>query len=271
MISIIIPTYNRSRFLSKAIDSVLNQTFRDFELIVVDDGSTDTTKELINNYKEVVYIYQDNRGPSSARNTGIKHAKYSFLAFLDSDDWWDSDKLTIQYRSMQENPNFLISHTQEIWYRNGKLLNQKNKHKKYGGFIFDRCLPLCAVGMSTVMVKRELFDMVGYFEETMPCCEDYDFWLRVSWRYPFLFVDRSFTLKDGGRPDQVSKRYAVGIDRFRIDSIKRLLESGVLTKQQHNLALAELKSKCLIYARGCKKHGKEKEAQYYLGISNQFN
>jgi len=270
MISVVIPTYNRVDFLPKAIESVFNQTFRDFELVIVDDGSTDSTKQLIKNYKKITYIFQNNKGPSAARNAGVKHSSRDFVAFLDSDDWWDKNKLKIQYEAMQKNPEYIISHTQEIWYRGGKLLNQKKKHRKYSGFIFDKCLPLCAVGMSTAMVKREIFDTIGYFDETMPCCEDYDLWLRASCRYPFLLVDRLFTLKDGGRPDQVSKKYAVGMDRFRIESLKRLLESENLNKKQYDLALAELRNKCQIYARGCKKHGKEKEADFYFNLCGQF-
>jgi len=270
MISVIIPTYNRVNFLARAIESVLNQTFKNFELIVVDDGSTDSTRELIKKYKEVLYIYQDNKGPSSARNTGIKHARYDFIAFLDSDDWWHKNKLKYQFYAMQDNPDYLVSHTQEKWYRNGVLLNQKAKHRKYSGFIFDKCLAICAISISTVMLKRQIFEVVGYFNEEMPCCEDYDFWLRVTCRFPVLLVDMSLTLKDGGRDDQVSKRYLTGMDKFRIESIRRLLESGVLNPQQRTLALAELERKCNIYGRGCQKHGKKEEGQYYLELASKI-
>jgi len=113
-ISVIIPTFNRADFLRKAIESVLSQTYRGFELIVIDDGSTDNTYEIVSEFKNnIVYIKQKNIGAASARNTGIKRAKNKFLAFLDSDDCWDKEKLAIQIDEMQKNPSYLVSHTQE--------------------------------------------------------------------------------------------------------------------------------------------------------------
>jgi glycosyltransferase involved in cell wall biosynthesis len=270
-VSVIIPAYNRALFLIKAIDSVLKQTYKSFEIIVVDDGSVDNTKFAIQDYKNrVKYIYQENKGPASARNRGIKESKANFIAFLDSDDSWAKDKLKIQIEAMYDNPQYLISHTQEVWYRNGKLLNQMNKHKKFGGFIFEKCLPICAVGMSTVMARRELFDKIGLFDENLPCCEDYDLWLRASVKLPFLFIDKPFTAKDGGRKDQVSRIYACGMDRFRIQSIKNLLEKNNLVGQQRESAFSELERKCRIYANGCLKHNKDKEAERYFNIIREF-
>ncbi|MFH1622009.1 MAG: glycosyltransferase [Candidatus Omnitrophota bacterium] len=271
-ISVIIPTYNRDKFLKKAIESVLNQTYPDFQLIVVDDGSTDSTKDLLNVYiGKLRHIYQENKGPSAAKNTGIRNSQNQFIAFLDSDDCWHKDKLGIQLKAMQENPQYLISHTQEIWYKNGKLLNQKQKHKKYEGYIFDKCLPICALGMSTIMARRELFSEVGLFDENLPCCEDYDLWLRISARFPVLLIDTPLTLKDGGRPDQVSSIYARGIDKFRIQSIKGLLEKNNLNSQQRELALQELENRCKIYGLGCIKYGRQEEGQAYLDLIKNYN
>ena len=272
IISVIIPTYNRANFLKKAIDSVLAQTFKDFEFIVVDDGSTDETKVLIKGYKgRIKYIYQDNKGPASARNAGIKESKAEFITFLDSDDWWDKDKLKIQFEAMQKNPDYLISHTQEIWYKNGKLLNQKKKHRKFGGFILEKCLAICAVGISTAMIRRELFEKVRLFNESLPCCEDYDFWLRTSAKFPFLLIDKALTLKDGGRSDQVSLIYAQGMDKFRIESIKRLLKENGLKSEQREVALQELRRKSQIYGRGCIKHNRIEEGEYYLRITERMS
>lgn len=267
-ISVIIPTYNRAPFIKKAVDSVLAQTYRDFELIVVDDGSIDNTKDLMKLYKKrIKYIYQKNQGPSVARNKGIKEANGDFMAFLDSDDWWRKDKLEIQIRQMIKNPDLLISHTQEVWYKHGKILNQRNKHRKFAGNIFDKCLKICAVGMSTIMARKELFSKVGLFDENLPCCEDYDLWLRVSPKYLFGLVNEPLTLKDGGRPDQVSFIYAQGMDKFRIYSIKKVLESNILTNKQRQMATEELKRKCKIYGEGCIKHGRIKEGKSYLNLS----
>lgn len=258
-------------FLKKAIDSVLGQTFNDFELIVVDDGSTDQTAELLKGYgAQVRYFYQENKGPSSARNRGIKEAQAPFIAFLDSDDCWRADKLAIQLQAMRDDRECLISHTQEIWYKNGKLLNQKKKHEKSGGDIFQHCLPLCAVGMSTVMARKEFFDAVGLFDEALPCCEDYDLWLRASWRYPFLFIDQPLTLKDGGRSDQVSVRFARCMDKYRIYSMKKVLEKNELNSTQRDLLIEELARKCAIYAKGCTKYGRSQEADEYLSFARRF-
>ncbi|MDD5005486.1 MAG: glycosyltransferase [Candidatus Omnitrophica bacterium] len=271
-ISVIIPTYNRAIFLKKAMDSVLNQSYQDFELIIVDDGSVDETKVMMKEYENrVKYIYQQNKGPASARNRGIKEAKADFVAFLDSDDWWAKDKLKVQLKAMQDSPDYLISHTQEIWYKNGKVLNQKKKHRKFAGHIFDKCLPICAVGMSTMMVKKELFKKIGLFDEDLPCCEDYDLWLRASVKFPFLLIDKPLTLKQGGRPEQVSSKYAQGIDKFRIYSIKKLLEEDALDNQKRQLAVAELKRKCKIYGEGCIKHNKKEEGKFYLDLMRQYS
>jgi len=266
-ISVIIPTYNRQDFLKKAIDSVLAQTYPHFELIVVDDGSDDDTAGLVAGYnREIVCIQQENRGPAAARNAGIRAARYEMLAFLDSDDRFAENKLEEQLRVMQENPALLISHTQETWFRNGRVLNQKAKHNKNSGNIFSQSLKLCAVSMSTVMVRGEIFDRFGLFDEEFKCCEDYEFWLRVSAAEDFLLIDQALTLKNGGRDDQVSSIYRTGMDRFRITAIVKILGSGRLDPAQIRLAIAELSSKCRIYGNGCVKHGREEEGRYYLAL-----
>ncbi|MBU1853503.1 MAG: glycosyltransferase family 2 protein [Candidatus Omnitrophica bacterium] len=270
MISVIIPTFNRAGLLKKAIESVFSQTYQDFELIVIDDGSWDDTARLVADFTgRLTYIKQSNKGPSAARNLGIRSSGGEFVAFLDSDDWWDREKLALQIDRMQKNPSYLVSHTQEIWYKNGKLLNQKHRHRKFHGYIFDNCLPLCVVSMSTVMIRRGLFDEVGLFDEGLRCCEDYDFWLRVSHKYPFLLIDKGLTLKDGGRIDQASFIYRQGMDKFRIHSILKIIKSGGLDEEQMNSAIQELEKKCNIYGNGCIKYGKIEEARYYLQLPEE--
>jgi hypothetical protein len=192
------------------------------------------------------------------------------LAFLDSDDCFAADKLHMQIAAMQEETSCLVSHTQETWYRHGRILNQKERHKKNNGNIFRQSLELCAVGMSTVMMHREIFDRYGLFDEEFPCCEDYDLWLRVSAEQEFLLIDRPLTLKDGGRADQLSSIYRMGMDRFRIKAIMKILESGSITEEQRQLAVRELKRKCMIYGNGCIKHGRIAEGEYYLGLPHMM-
>jgi glycosyltransferase involved in cell wall biosynthesis len=266
-VSVIIPTYNRAQRLGKAIDSVLAQSHQDFELIVVDDGSEDNTDELIENYNsDIVYIRQENSGAAAARNRGIEKARYNLLAFLDSDDWFAENKLKTQIEAMNRNPSCLISHTNEIWYRNGQILNQKLKHKKSSGDIFAQSLELCAVGMSTIMIHKEIFDRYGFFDEGYPCCEDYEFWLRISAEEKFLLVEEPLTSKDGGRDDQLSAIYRTGMDKFRIKAIMKTLASGRLTEEQTGIARRELERKCRIYGTGCIKHGRAEEGRYFLNL-----
>ena len=274
-ISVIIPTYNRENFIERAIRSVLRQSVACSEIIIVDDGSMDQTAVLVSSLREhsdipIHYFYQDNMGPAAARNLGVQQAQSELIAFLDSDDHWRKDKLALQLMAMDENQVFLISYTCEQWLRKGVHLNQKKKHIPRHGDIFSHCLQLCAVGMSTVIVRRELFEEIGFFSPGFRCCEDYDFWLRVSCRYQFLLVDKPLTIKEGGRDDQVSFQYRVGMDKLHIHAITRLLESKTLTGEQSELALRELQQKCHIYGHGCIKHGKDVEGRAYFDLYKKY-
>lgn len=271
-VSVIIPTYNRAGFLAQAIDSVLSQTYANFEFIVVDDGSIDETQALLASYgKALVTLRQENRGPAAARNTGIRAARHPLLAFLDSDDQFTRQKLSRQTVAMEAQPELLISHTQETWFRNGHHLNQKKRHAKESGDLFARSLELCVVGMSTVMARRELFDRVGLFDESFPCCEDYELWLRASAHHPFLLVDAPLTVKHGGREDQVSVQFKTGMDRFRIRALEKLLSSTPLTPEQFHLASAELVRKAVLYGNGCLKHNRCEEGQRCLSLAARYS
>ncbi|KAF0189069.1 MAG: glycosyl [Desulfobulbaceae bacterium] len=272
-ISVIIPTYNREDFIGRALCSVFSQTHPCQEILVVDDGSTDRTKAVVDSLCEqspvpIHYLYQENQGPAAARNLGITHAQSGLLAFLDSDDHWRKEKLATQLKAMEECPEFLISHTREQWLRMGVHLNQKKKHLPRHGEIFDHCLQLCVVGMSTVMIRKELFEKVGLFSADLPCCEDYELWLRVSARYPFLLIDQPLTIKEGGREDQVSFQYRVGMDKLRIKAISRLLEQTSLTSTQYEMALEERRRKSQVYGMGCVRHGRAEEGAMYLGLGS---
>lgn len=270
-ISVIIPSYNRVSFLERALLSVAAQSLPCDEIIVVDDGSTDATAHLVDSFSAslaipVRYIFQENQGPAAARNKGIGAAVSHTIAFLDSDDHWHKDKLKLQSVALKKNPGFLISHTGERWLRRGQHLNQKKIHQPGDGDIFKHCLRICAVGMSTVMLKKELFDDVAMFNEDFRCCEDYDLWIRVSSRHSFLLVDEALTIKEGGREDQVSYHYRVGMDRFRIAAIANLLQNGCISREQRSLVLEELQRKCTVYAKGCERHGRSKEAALYANL-----
>lgn len=200
-VSVIIPTYNRQNSLLRAVDSVLGQTHFAGEIVIVDDGSTDNTAEIIAPYLKsspIRYHKTANFGPAKARNVGVLLSQHDYIAFLDSDDHWFRDKLRLQVAAMEENTSFVVSHTGEKWLRNGQHLNKKNIHYPQHGDIFQHCLKLCAVGMSTALLRKEVYWEVGGLDESLPCCEDYDLWLRLSAKYPFFLLPEPLTVKEGG-------------------------------------------------------------------------
>ncbi len=262
-ISVIIPTYNRVSVLPRAIDSVLAQTRAADEIIVVDDGSTDETQQLIKDqYPQVKLISQSNQGVSAARNNGIKKAKGNWVCLLDSDDSWQTNKLEKQIDLITNNPDYLICHTNEIWYRNGKILNQAKKHEKRGGHIFQHCLPLCAISPSSVMINKQVFDEVGLFDEDLPACEDYDMWLRICCKYPVLFIDKALTNKYGGHNDQLSRQHW-GMDRFRIIALEKIITSNTLSNENQQAAVDMLLHKVTIFLKGAEKHGENEYCEIF--------
>ena len=268
LVSVILPTYNRAWALKDAVDSVLSQDYPNIELVIIDDGSKDNTQELLEAYKnKIIVLRQENSGVSAARNKGIKKSRGEFIALLDSDDAWDKRKISCQVEFFKHHPEALICQTEEIWIRNGKKVNPKAKHKKPSGMIFEPSLNLCLVSPSAVMMKRQLFDMKGYFNENFTVCEDYDLWLRVSSTLPVFLIDKPYTIKRGGHKDQLSNFHSQ--DKFRIRSLSALIQSGHLTQEQIEKTKKVLKKKCGIYGNGCIKRGKKEEGQYYLEISRR--
>ncbi|HPY75062.1 MAG: glycosyltransferase family 2 protein [Planctomycetes bacterium] len=267
IISIVIPTYNRAYCLTQCIDSIYAQTFKNWELIVVDDGSEDNTAEILTLYieKGLQYIKQKNAGVSSARNKGLEHAKGMYIAFCDSDDQWIKTKLQMQYNAFQSDQSMILNYTDEIWIRNGKRVNQCKQHTKYSGWIFEKCLDLCIVSPSSVMMHRSFFETVGNFDETLFACEDYDLWLRGAIYYPYHFIDKALIIKTGGHEDQLSRKYW-GMDRFRVQSILKCLQNKDISKEQQKAAKNKLQEKCNILIQGAQKRNNIEIATYYEKI-----
>ncbi len=270
-ISVVIPTFNRCQRLQRALDSVFLQSCQPDEVIVVDDGSNDDTDTMIREkFPDVRYCFQENKGVSHARNVGICQAKGEWIAFLDSDDEWLPDKLQMQQLALSHQPEVKICHTEEIWIRNGVRVNQMNKHKKTGGWIFQRCLPLCAMSPSSIIIHRSVFENVGVFDETLPACEDYDLWLRITAEYPVAFVDEAQIIKYGGHEDQLSSKYW-GMDRFRIIALEKIVANdNSLLSADKEAAVRMLVKKCKIYRQGALKRNKQQEAEYYQSIIERF-
>jgi len=239
-VSVIIPTSNRGWIIKEAIDSVMVQDYRDFELIIVDDGSTDNTPDILNSYRGDIMVFrQENQGVSAARNRGLAAASGRFVAFLDSDDLWLPRKLKRQVDFFNSNPDACICQTEEIWIRNNMRVNPKKEVNNLGGY-----------------------------KSTICYAQDYDLWLRISCRYPVYLIDTPLIIKRGGHNDQLSA--SPGLDKFRIESLKKIIASDLLSRNQYKAAVKTLKEKCKIYAAGCLKREREDEALYYMSLSDKF-
>ncbi len=267
LVSIIIPTYNRYNFLIEAIESIKNQTYKNFEIIIVDDGSIDKTCRLQSD-KSVVYLKQNNKGPAAARNSGVNIAKGEWLAFLDSDDLWCREKLRLQMDFAKENPEYDIFYTDESWIKDGKYVNKKKSHKKYHDWIYPQCLKLCFVGISTLLIKKYLWKESAGMDEKMPVAEDYDLWLRLAAKKKFYYIDKELVIRNGGRDDQLSISFR-GMDKYRIIALQKMMKVKNLKEKWREMTCNELIKKCKIYMTGCKKHGKIDEVIFCENILNR--
>ena len=258
MISVIIPTYNRAALLSRAIDSVLSQSVKVDEIIVVDDGSTDDTQRVLATYHDrVESIMIENSGVSHARNVGIKAAKGAWITLLDSDDVWHPQKIELQKAYHDSHPTIMISHTEEKWIRNDQEIRQKTTHKKPSGWCFEENLSFCKIAPSTIMIAREVFDKVGYFDESLTVCEDYDLWLRILRVYELGLVEEVLTTKYAGHANQLSFTYPA-MDRYRIEALRKHQELSCVKK--------EIEKKCAILIKGATKRGNEKMVSFYRDL-----
>ena len=251
-ISAVIPVFNRPVQIKRAIGSVLAQTFRHVECIVVDDGSTDETPSILREFgNRIKVITTANRGVSAARNTGVENATGEYIAFLDSDDEWRSEKIEKQITYMTSQ-NYKVSQTDETWIRNGKIANQTKKHIKTAGDIFLQSLDGCIVSLSTVIMEKTLFEKYRGFDENLAVCEDYDLWLRMSINEKFGLIEEPLTVKYGGHSDQLSKTPA--LDRYRIMSLSNILNSHAnMTDFHHSELKKTLQKKLEIYLTGARK------------------
>ena len=265
-ISVIIPTYNRCDLLKRAINSVIKQTITPKEIIIVDNGSTDQTYQMVSSlFPEINYFIEKKRGVSAARNKGILESKSKWIAFLDSDDTWKPTKLEKQMEfSIFNQDKYRIIHTDENWYRNKKFLNQLKKHKKSGGNIFKNCLQLCCISPSSVVLKKQIFEEYGLFDENLEVCEDYDMWIRITSKEEVGFLDSPLVLKYGGHSDQLSKKFW-GMDRFRIKSLEKNLKNEHFSKSQKINVLDTLIEKLTIVSDGALKRGNKEIFKKYNG------
>jgi glycosyltransferase involved in cell wall biosynthesis len=256
VIDVILPTYNRCELLERSINSVLKQTHADFQLYVIDDGSTDDTEKFMGkfvNSPKVHYLRQDNKGVSSARNLGVKSSSSEWITFLDSDDEWHSRKLEVQAEFIKKNPATRFVHSNEIWVRNGVRVNPKKKFDKSNYEIFLRSLQTCLISPSTVMIRRDLLEQHGLFNEEFIICEDYDLWLKILAEEEVGFIPDNLVTKYGGHPDQLSTKYPA-MDYWRIKSLITLSMKPNLDPTKKEQVLSEIDKKSPILLAGFEKH-----------------
>jgi glycosyltransferase involved in cell wall biosynthesis len=266
LVAVIIPTFNRLPFLQGAVESVLAQTLDRWELIVVDDGSDDGSWRWLTQQSFLrPFRFETRRGPSAARNLGARQARAPLLAWLDSDDLFLPEKLARQTTLLNDHPELVLCHSNELWVRSGRPLAQQKKHEKRGGAIFAHCLPMCRISPSATMIRRNIFEELGGFAEELEVAEDYELWLRLTCRYQVGFIDEPLIIKRGGHPDQLSMKYGQ-IEKFRIAALQRVLERAPLSEKQRLQALTTLAEKCEIYARGCEKRARFAEAAHYRAL-----
>jgi len=190
-VSVIIPSYNSAKYLTDALDSVLSQTHRDFEVLVIDDGSTDDTQAVVRRYGDVVrYIRQPNSGVAAARNRGIDESQGHYVAFLDADDTWQQNKLEVQVTALRKNPGYLACYTAFTVVDSNLRPLCITRNKSQGKTLEDLLLRGNVIGsICTVLCERSLFDAVGGFDRSLSQCADWDMWVRIAGRTQFLYVD----------------------------------------------------------------------------------
>jgi glycosyltransferase involved in cell wall biosynthesis len=266
-VSVIIPTYNRLKQCKTAVESVLEQSYKDFELIVIDDGSTDLTSQdtifpSTSQISTKLIKLDKNSGVSSARNRGILEAKGEWLAFLDSDDIWDRDKLRLQVNWLTENSEYRILQTNEKWIRFGEEVTLPKQFIKKSGYIFEESLKKCTISPSSVIIHKTLFKEKGVFDETMDACEDYDLWLRITATEKIGLLDQKLMTRFGGEEDQLSTTVKLQ-DQYRIKGLLKILDEKYLIPEQINQVTKVLLKKCKIMINGATKRGNSSRVEEY--------
>jgi glycosyltransferase involved in cell wall biosynthesis len=271
-ISVVIPVFNRLRPLERAVGSVLGQSTGDYELIVVDDASTEDLsrcRRLVEGSGHRWISLPSNLGPAGARNAGADVADGDWIAFLDSDDIWLPRKLERQIDWHGRHPGIRISQCEDTWFRNGQPVRKPTAWRQPPtGRVFEACVQRCLIGPSCVMMERALFHDLGGFDASYPVCEDYELWLRLTLRETVGLVEGGpLVEKHAGEPDQLSVT-TPAMDRFRVRALQSLLRSEDLSSADSRVVLEALTEKAEILAKGAVKHCPG-EVEHYREIARR--
>ncbi|MCK5096853.1 MAG: glycosyltransferase [Desulfobacteraceae bacterium] len=242
IVSVVIPTYNRKDIISRAIESVRNQTYKNYEIIIVDDGSTDGTVDYIKNHynNKIHCISQENQGASSARNKGISEAKGKYIAFLDSDDEWVDSKLTTQVAFLEENPEIALLCGRTYRSDNIKKVNSPLAQKITGN-LFTILYSHSFVSTPTVIVKKDVLDQVGAFDLNYKSAEDFDLWLKITHDYQCAFLPDLVAIVNRGKDNLSTDKITLHIHALDIlekHYDKRLIPDRVYKKAISNSLIA---------------------------------
>ena len=246
-VSVIIPTYNSAQYIAEAIESVLAQTYKDYEIIVVDDGSIDNTREVLKPFMDkIIYVYKENGGQASARNLGIKMSKGEYIAFLDSDDIWLPQKLELQVELLDSRPEVGLVYSDNYRFTDDEGIIGLGSQRVQGlsGMVFNSLFLKNFIPTLTVMVRRKCLDDVGLFDESKHIVhsEDYDLWLRIAKKYEIAYIDKPlakyryrYHRKDGFNKEIIDRAYMATME--------------VIKKNIHNLEGNESERRKLIKQR----------------------
>ena len=238
LVSIVIPTYNRKHIISRAIDSVLNQTYDHFEILVVDDGSTDGTSEFLKNrYKKTIrVIFQENQGASAARNKGIESARGKFVAFLDSDDQWLHTKLETQISFLEENPSVALLCARTYRADNPSKVNTYLS-EAITGDLFSTLYTHSFVSTPTVVVKKEVLEQVGGFDTRYVSAEDFDLWLKITRVYNCAFLPDYVAIVNRGG-DNLSKD-KITLHYHAISILKKYFDKNIIPINKYKKVISD--------------------------------
>ena len=271
MVGVVIPVRDRAAMVVEAIASVAAQTYRDVELVVVDDGSSDESASAAERALAAARLVGrvlrlPHGGVAAARNAGAATLDARWIAFLDSDDCWLPTKLARQLEWLAAHPTYRIAQTGERWVDRGRHRNPRLWHRKEER-LFLRSLERCLVSPSAVVVARDLFIEHGGFDEAFRVCEDYELWLRVTARELVGLVPETLVVKRGGHAGQLS-RSSWGLDRWRVAALAKLLATVPVTRAERAAAIAVMRRKCAILASGADRRGRADEADRYRALAD---